>query len=59
MQDNKYIILKYLRLSLEDGDSIESDSIANQRDLIDLHISAVFADILVLKNSTTRFSMSL
>lgn len=44
MQDNKYIILKYLRLSLEDGDSIESDSIANQRDLIDLHISAVFAD---------------
>ena len=44
MQDNKYIILKYLRLSLEDGDSIESDSIANQRDLIDLHISAVFSD---------------
>lgn len=44
MQDNKYIILKYLRLSLEDGDSIESDSIGNQRDLIDLHISAVFSD---------------
>ena len=43
MQDNKYIILKYLRLSLEDGDSVESDSIGNQRDLIDLHISAVFS----------------
>lgn len=43
MQD-KYIIVKYLRLSREDGDKIESDSISNQRNLIDYHISKVFAD---------------
>lgn len=43
MQDNKYIVLKYLRLSLEDGDSVESDSISNQRDLLDLHIAVTFA----------------
>lgn len=44
MQD-KYIIVKYLRLSLEDGDSPESDSIKNQRTLLDNHISFVFKDI--------------
>ncbi len=43
LQDNKYIVLKYLRLSLEDGDSVESDSISNQRDLLDLHIAVTFA----------------
>ena len=43
LQD-KYIIVKYLRLSREDGDKIESDSISNQRNLIDYHISKVFAD---------------
>ena len=37
MQD-KYVVLKYLRLSVEDGDNTESDSIANQRNLLDLHI---------------------
>lgn len=43
MQD-KYIIVKYLRLSCEDGDKTESDSIANQRHLLDFHISKEFAD---------------
>ena len=48
---NKYVIVKYLRLSLEDGDSAESDSISNQRELLDLHISMVFAgkDIKVIE----------
>ena len=44
MQD-KCVIVKYLRLSLEDGDSPESDSIKNQRILLDSHISVVFNDI--------------
>ena len=41
MQD-KYIVVKYLRISLEDGDCPESDSIGNQRELLDLHISVIF-----------------
>lgn len=41
MQD-KYRIVKYLRLSLEDGDCPESDSIKNQRSLLDVHIANVF-----------------
>jgi len=41
LQD-KYTVVKYLRLSLEDGDDMESDSISNQRELLDLHISVVF-----------------
>ena len=44
LQD-KYVVLKYLRLSIEDGDSTESDSISNQRELLDLHISVVFKDV--------------
>ena len=44
MQD-KYVVLKYLRLSIEDGDNAESDSISNQRELLDLHISVVFKDV--------------
>ena len=44
MQD-KCVIVKYLRLSLEDGDSPESDSIKNQRILLDSHISVVFNDM--------------
>lgn len=43
LQD-KYVIVKYLRLSLEDGDKAESDSIANQRILIDFHIEKLFKD---------------
>ncbi len=41
---DKYIIAKYLRLSLDDGDKAESDSIANQRNLIDFHIAKIFKD---------------
>ena len=44
MQD-KYIIVKYLRLSLEDGDCPESDSIKNQRILLDTHITFIFKDV--------------
>lgn len=41
---SKYVIVKYLRLSIEDGDSAESDSIKNQRSLLDTHISFKFRD---------------
>ena len=37
--------MNYLRLSLEDGDSPESDSIKNQRILLDTHIAFVFKDV--------------
>ena len=46
MQD-EYVIVKYLRLSLEDGDSPESDSIKNQRSLLDAHITHVFRDMKI------------
>lgn len=38
----KYVIAKYLRLSSEDGDKPESDSIVNQRYLIDFYIKDKF-----------------
>ena len=41
---DKYVIAKYLRLSVDDGDKAESDSIANQRSLIDLYIDKEFSD---------------
>ena len=41
---DKYVIVKYLRLSLEDGDKEESDSIGNQRNLLDYHIHQIFKD---------------
>ena len=41
---SKYVIVKYLRLSIEDGDSAESDSIKSQRSLLDTHISFKFRD---------------
>lgn len=41
---DKYVIAKYLRLSAEDGDKIESDSIVNQRCLIDFFIKEKFKD---------------
>ncbi len=41
---NNYVILKYMRLSLEDGDKPESDSISHQRDLIDAFIINNFKD---------------
>ena len=40
----QYVIVKYLRLSLEDGDKEESDSIANQRNLLDYYIHQIFKD---------------
>lgn len=39
---DKYIVVKYLRLSLEDGDKEESDSIGNQRNLLDFYIRQIF-----------------
>lgn len=41
MQD-KYIIVKYLRLSSDDEDKDESNSITNQRNLLDYYISKIF-----------------
>ena len=40
----KYVVAKYLRISSEDGDKSESDSIENQRNLIDCNIPKYFAD---------------
>lgn len=42
MLDDVYIIVKYLRLSKDDGDNEESDSISNQRNLLDFHIREIF-----------------
>ncbi len=41
---DKYVIVKYLRLSLEDGDKEESDSIGNQRNMLDYYIRQIFKD---------------
>ena len=41
---DKYVIVKYLRLSIEDGDKPESDSISHQRDLTDYFICQTFKD---------------
>lgn len=41
---DKYVIVKYLRLSLDDGDKEESDSIGNQRNLLDYYIHQIFKD---------------
>lgn len=41
---DRYVILKYMRLSLEDGDKQESESISHQRDLIDFFIKNKFKD---------------
>ena len=40
---DKYIIAKYLRLSSDDGTDTESNSIKNQRELMDFHIQKVFS----------------
>lgn len=40
----RYTVAKYLRLSLEDGDKLESDSIAHQRELLDYNIKRLFDD---------------
>ncbi len=53
---NEYVIAKYLRLSSEDADlkhsdKVESNSIANQRDLLDAYIRSIseFSDATVLE----------
>lgn len=38
MKNNKYKVAKYMRLSRDDGDDRESESIENQRDIIDNYI---------------------
>ena len=38
MKNSKYKVAKYMRLSREDGDDRESESIENQRDIIDNYI---------------------
>ncbi len=38
----KFVVVKYLRLSIDDGDKIESDSIENQRNLLDYNIKKLF-----------------
>lgn len=38
----KFVVAKYLRLSVDDGDKIESDSIENQRNLLDYNIYKLF-----------------
>ncbi|MFQ7293270.1 MAG: recombinase family protein [Monoglobales bacterium] len=42
---DEYVIAKYLRLSSEDGDKAESESMTNQRRLIDNYIRKMFGDI--------------
>lgn len=49
---DEYVIAKYLRLSSEDGDKAESESITNQRRLIDNYIRKLFGDI---KHRTVEF----
>lgn len=39
MQNKVYRVAKYMRLSREDGDEAESESIENQRDIIDNYIN--------------------
>ena len=38
MKKSKYKVAKYMRLSRDDGDEAESESIENQRDIIDNYI---------------------
>ena len=38
MKKCKYKVAKYMRLSRDDGDEAESESIENQRDIIDNYI---------------------
>ena len=39
MKKSRYKVAKYMRLSRDDGDDRESESIENQRDIIDNYIS--------------------
>lgn len=48
MQNNVWIAAKYLRLSIEDGDKAESESIVNQSLLIDNYMKSIF-DITIVE----------
>ena len=39
MKNTKYKVAKYMRLSRDDGDDRESESIENQRDILDSYIN--------------------
>lgn len=45
---NKYKVAKYMRLSRDDGDDRESESIENQRDIIDNYINT-HEDLEIIK----------
>ena len=49
MQKNIWIAAKYLRLSIEDGDKAESESIVNQSILIDNYMKST-SDITMLRH---------
>ena len=48
MRKNKYKVAKYMRLSRDDGDDRESESIENQRDIIDNYINE-FEDLEIIE----------
>ena len=48
MQKNIWIAAKYLRLSIEDGDKAESESIVNQSILIDSYMKST-SDITIVE----------
>lgn len=48
MQKNIWIAAKYLRLSIEDGDKAESESIVNQSILIDNYMKST-SDITIVE----------
>ena len=49
MQKNIWIAAKYLRLSIEDGDKAESESIVNQSILIDNYMKSTSAICVIDK----------
>ena len=48
MKNSKYKVAKYMRLSRDDGDNRESESIENQRDIIDNYINE-FEDLEIIE----------
>jgi len=48
MKNSKYKVAKYMRLSRDDGDDRESESIENQRDIIDNYINE-FEDLEIIR----------
>ena len=55
MQKNIWIAAKYLRLSIEDGDKAESESIVNQSILIDMMVFQVLIlSVLVFRQCSRQ-----